>query len=133
MMKLAWVIILSLISSSVFSQTNEVDSCSISPTHIAMIDGLDKKGMLSTTDMPKIRKLVSDDKDVTILRFTYSVDCDGCDIDIREVFADTLSREDMKVLAEIKPMRVLSFECIVGKNKKGELVAFKPFLFYIKP
>ncbi len=115
------------------TQADETDSCAIAPTHTAAIQGLDKKGMLSLEDIPKIKRLVAADKDVSILRFTFSVDCDGCDIDIYEVYGDTLSAEDLKRLAAVKPMQVLSFECIIGKSKIGELVSCKPFLFYIKP
>ncbi len=129
------IFLMTLLVTSVIgnAQTDETDSCAIAPTHTAMIQGLDKKGMLSREDLPKIKKLVAEDKDVSILRFIFSIDCDGCEPEFYEVNADSLSAEDLERLAAIKPMQVLSFDCIVGKNIKGELVTCKPFLFYIKP
>jgi hypothetical protein len=118
--------------SNAFAQVEEVDSCAISPTLQASFEGIDKKGMISTADLTKFKKLVPSEPGTIILRFTYSIDCDGCEIEIHEVYADTLSGEDVKRLAAVKPMQVISFECIIGKNRKGELVNYKPFLFYVK-
>lgn len=132
-MRLIFSITLLLFSAVGWAQADETDSCAIAPAHTAVIQGLDKKGILSMDDISKIKRLVAEDKEVSILRFTFSVDCDGCEMDIYEVYADTLSAEDLKRLAAIKPRQVLSFDCIVGKNKKGDLVTCKPFLFYIRP
>lgn len=131
-MKLFFLFAALLFVSNAFSQTDEVDSCAIAPTLTASFQGVDKKGMISTEDLAQFKKLVPTEAGTTILRFTYTIDCDGCDIEVRDVFADTLSAADIKRLVAIKPMQVLSFECIVGKNKKGELVSYKPFLFYVK-
>ena len=115
------------------SQNADMDSCSIPPQHSATIEGIEKKGMLSVEDLAKVNKIIADEKDITILRFTYSIDCDGCDMYVQDVYADRLPEEELKMIKAMKPMQVLSFECIVGKNKKGELVTCKPFLYYIKP
>lgn len=119
--------------NNVFSQTEEIDSCAISPTLTASFEGIDKKGMISTDDLAKFKKILPSEAGTTILRFTYSIDCDGCEMEVHEVYADTLSTEDIKRLTTVKPMQVLSFECIIGKNMKAELVSYKPFLFYVKP
>ena len=89
--------------------------------------------MLSLDDLAKVKKLIANDKEITILRFTFSIDCDACDLYIGDVYSDTFPGDELKHIHDMKPMQVLSFECIVGKNKKGELVTCKPFLFYIKP
>jgi len=131
-MKIFFLIVSMFFFGNVFSQTEEIDSCAIDATLTASFKGIDKMGMISTEDLTKFKKLVSSDSSTTILRFTYSIDCDGCEIEVHEVYADVLSEDDIKRLAAVKPMQVLSFECIVGKNKKGELIRYKPFLFYVK-
>ena len=120
-------------ASMLYAQTDAIDSCAIAPLYTASIDGIDKKGMLSVDDLSKVKKLVASEKDITILRFTFSIDCDACDLYIGDVNSDTFPGDELKHIHDMKPMQVLSFECIVGKNKKGELVTCKPFLFYIKP
>ena len=131
-MKIFFLFVSIFIFGNAFSQTEETDSCAINPTLTASFEGIDKKGMISTEDLAKFKKLVPSESGTTILRFTYSIDCDGCDIEIYEVYADTLSAEDIKRLVAVRPMQVISFECIIGKNTKGELVSYKPFLFYVK-
>jgi hypothetical protein len=131
-MRITFLIVFVLFFDNVFSQTEEIDSCAIAPTLTASFEGIDKKGMISTDDLAKFKKLVPSEPGTMILRFTYSIDCDGCEIEIHEVYADTLSGDDVKRLVAVKPMQVISFECIIGKNRKGELVSCKPFLFYVK-
>ena len=110
-----------------------MDSCSIAPQYTASIRGITKKGMISLSDLEIVHRIIADDQDISILRFTYSIDCDGCDMYVQDVYSDTLPSEELVYIRKMKPMQVLSFECIVGKNKKGELVTCKPFLYYIKP
>ncbi len=133
-MKYYFLALLILLTSiTMYGQNTDIDSCSIAPAYTATIDGIDKKGMLSVDDLAGAKKLIASGKDVTILRFTYSIDCDGCDMYVQDLYADTIPDEELKLIKAMKPMQVLSFECIVGKNKHGELVTCKPFLFYIKP
>ena len=89
--------------------------------------------MISYDDIGKLRKMISDEEGATILRFTVSIDCDACELYTREVYGDTLSAEDLKVMNRRESRYVISFDCIAGKTKKGELISHKPFLFYIKP
>ena len=124
-------VILALFSSlQVFSQAS--DSCSIRPVSAASVEGILAKGMIETTEVEKFRKLIPSEKGFKITRFTYSIDCDNCEIIIREVFSDSFSSDDIKLLSQIKSRQVISFECILGTNSKGELVAYKPFLFYVR-
>jgi hypothetical protein len=127
------VFLLLLVALTANSQNEEVDSCSITPTYTASLEGISKKGMLSTEDLSKVVKVIADEKEIRILRFTYSIDCDGCDMYVQDVYSDKLPEEETRMIKAMKPMQVLSFECIVGQNKKGELITCKPFLFYIKP
>lgn len=112
----------------------EEDSCTkVAPRFAASFEGITAKGMLSPEDVVKIRKLVSDEAGLTVVRFTYTIDCgEDCDVQERTVNGDTFSAEDLKALQAMKSRNVLSLQCILGKDKKGELVAFKPFLYYIR-
>jgi hypothetical protein len=121
------------IATFVTAQSEEIDSCSIEPVHTAMFEGLDKKGMLYIDDLGKIKKLVAEDKGIKIIRFSYTIDCgEDCEMINRNVFADTLSAEELKYIQAMRSRDIFSIECIVGKNKKGDLVSCKPFLFYIR-
>jgi hypothetical protein len=111
----------------------EVDSCSIIPKYIASFDGITAKGMLSPEDVMKIKKLKAEEAGVKIIRFTYLIDCgEDCEGEGRTVDGDTFTEEDLKALQAMKSRNVLSLQCILGKDKKGELVALKPFLYYIR-
>jgi hypothetical protein len=115
-----------------FAQAQE-DSCGIAPKYAASFEGITAKGMLSPEDVLKIRKLKSDDAGVKIIRFTYLIDCgEDCEGEERTVEGDTFSEDDIKLLQGMKSRNVLSLYCVLGKDKKGELVAFKPFLYYIR-
>ena len=133
MKRLYFLLMLLIGSITVHSQNADIDSCSISPLYTASLEGINKKGMIAIDDLEKVKKVISDEKEITILRFTYSIDCDGCDMYVQDVYSDKLPEEEIKMIKAMKPMQVLSFECIVGRNKKGELVTCKPFLFYVKP
>ena len=108
------------------------DSCTIRPVTTASIEGVQARGMIETSELAKFRKLIPDEKGFKITRFTYSIDCDNCEIIVKEVFSDSFTSDDLKLLAEVKSRQVISFECILGTNAKGELIAFKPFLFYVR-
>jgi hypothetical protein len=116
-----------------YSQSTATDSCTISPLYTASIEGIEEKGMLSVNDVSKFKRLLPGDKNTTILRFTFSIDCDKCDLFLNEVYSDSLSEDDRQRISKMNIGNVISFECIVGKNGKGELISYKPFLFYIKP
>ena len=133
MKRLYFLLMLLIGSITVHSQNADIDSCSISPLYTASLEGINKKGMIAIDDLEKVKNVISDEKDITILRFTYSIDCDGCDMYVQDVYSDQLPEEEIRMIKAMKPMQVLSFECIVGRNKKGELVTCKPFLFYVKP
>lgn len=130
-----YLFIFLLMGTALFAtaQSGDKDSCSIEPSHTAMFDGLDKKGMLSTDDLVKIKKIVAEDKAIKIIRFSYTIDCgEDCEMISRNVFTDTLPAEELKHIQEMRSRDIFSIECIIGKNKKGELVSCKPFLFYIR-
>ena len=111
----------------------EQDSCSVTPKYAASFDGITAKGMLSPEDIVKIKKLKSEEAGIKIIRFTYLIDCgEDCEGEEKTVDGDTFSEEDLKLLQGMKSRNVLSLQCILGKDKKGELVAFKPFLYYIR-
>jgi hypothetical protein len=116
-----------------YSQTASTDSCAITPLYTASFEGIQEKGMLSVEAVSRFRKMIPGDDGTTILRFTFSIDCDKCELYMKEVYSDTLSADDQQRMKKVNGGQVISFECIVGKNKKGELVSYKPFLFYIKP
>ncbi|MCG2615795.1 hypothetical protein LZZ85_15955 [Terrimonas sp. NA20] len=132
-MKNIFVLFLLICSSQLcFAQAGE-DSCGITPKYAAGFDGITAKGMLSPEDVLKIKKLKSEDSGVKIIRFTYLIDCgEDCEGGERTVEGDTFSEEDLKLLQGMKSRNVLSLYCLLGKDKKGELVAFKPFLYYIR-
>ncbi|MET0462481.1 MAG: hypothetical protein ABW007_04990 [Chitinophagaceae bacterium] len=115
-----------------FAQAAE-DSCNIAPRYTASFDGITAKGMLSPEDVMKIKKLKSEEAGIKIIRFTYIIDCgEDCEGEQRTVDGDAFSEEDLKLLQGMKSRNVLSLNCVLGKDKKGELVAFKPFLYYIR-
>lgn len=127
---LVLVVLTLYLPALVSAQTS--DSCSIAPNFTASIDGLSAKGMMNTTDLEKIKKLIPAETGLKIIGFTYSIDCDNCEMIVRRVNSDSFSEEDRKVILDIKSRQILSFECIIGLNKKGELIAYKPFLYYIR-
>jgi hypothetical protein len=109
------------------------DSCKILPYYIAFFDGAVAKGIINFDDRHQLKKMISEDKDASILRFTVTIDCDDCDVYTREVYDDTLSAQDMKMMSRTDARYIISFDCITGKTKKGQLISHKPFLFYLKP
>ncbi|HEX2628828.1 MAG TPA: hypothetical protein VHM26_07450 [Chitinophagaceae bacterium] len=125
-----FLIIFLSIATIAFSQA---DSCKTAPLHTASFAGVTVKGMISYDDIGKLHKMISDEEGSTILRFTLSIDCDACEMYTREVYSDTLSAEDIKVMNRRESRYIISFDCIAGKNKKGELISHKPFLYYVKP
>lgn len=133
MKKIVFLLVLSIsIGSAAFAQSNE-DSCAQAPKFTASFEGITAKGMLSPEDISKIRKLKSEEAGITIIRFTYLIDCgEDCDAIERTVYGDVFGEEDLKALQGMKSRNVLSLQCILGKDKKGALVAFKPFLYYIR-
>jgi hypothetical protein len=132
-MRYLFTFLLMAIALFATAQSDDIDSCSMEPSHTAMFDGLDKKGMLSTDDLGKIKKIVAEDKGIKIIRFSYTIDCgEDCEMISKSVFTDTLPAEDLKYIQAMRSRNIFSIECIIGKNKKGELVSCKPFLFYIR-
>lgn len=115
-----------------FAQSDD-DSCKVVPRFTASFEGIQAKGMLSVEDLAKIKKIKPEEAGVTIIRFTYLIDCgEDCELQQRTVPGDTFSEEDIKALQAMKSRNVLSIECILGKDKEGHLVSFKPFLYYIR-
>lgn len=133
MKNIIFLLILTFASQLSFAQTDE-DSCSkVQPAFTASFEGVTAKGMLSPEDVAKLKKLIPDQAGLSIIRFTYTIDCgEDCDVQQRTVHGDMFGEEDLKALQAMKSRNVLSLECILGKNKKGELVSFKPFLYYIR-
>lgn len=129
-MRIIFSFFLLLLSTVVFSQT---DSCKTEPLHTASFAGVTVKGMIGYDDIGKLHKMISDEESTAILRFTLTIDCDACELYTREVYGDTLSAEDLKVMNRRESRYIISFDCIAGKTKKGELISHKPFLYYIKP
>jgi hypothetical protein len=127
------LILLSIIFCTTTYSQAVTDSCAIAPLYTASFENIQEKGMLSVEAASRFKKMLPDDKNTTILRFTFSIDCDKCELYMKEVYADTLSADDQARISKVNGGNVISFECIVGKNKKGELVSYKPFLFYVKP
>jgi len=115
-----------------FAQSDD-DSCKVLPHYTASFEGVQAKGMLSVEDLTKIKKLKPEETGVTIIRFTYIIDCgEDCEPHQRTVYGDMFSEEDIKAIQAMKSRNVLSLECILGKDKDGNLVSFKPFLYYIR-
>jgi hypothetical protein len=115
-----------------FAQSDD-DSCKVLPRFTASFDGIQAKGMLSVEDLAKIKKIKPEEAGVTIIRFTYLIDCgEDCEPQQRVVAGDMFSEEDTKAIQAMKSRNVLSIECILGKDKEGHLVSFKPFLYYIR-
>jgi len=129
-MRIIFSATLILLTTIAFSQT---DSCKTEPLHTASFAGVTVKGMISYNDIDKLHKMISDEEGTTILRFTLSIDCDACELYTREVYGDTLSADDIKVMNRRESRYIISFDCIAGKTKKGELISHKPFLYYVKP
>lgn len=129
-MRLFVFLLLMIASITGYTQT---DSCKIQPFHTASFAGVQVKGMIGYDDILKLHKMISDEEGTTILRFTVSIDCDACELYSREVYSDTLSGEDLKVMNRRESRYIISFDCITGKTKNGTLISHKPFLFYIKP
>jgi hypothetical protein len=89
--------------------------------------------MLSPEDLARIKRLKSEDTGIKIIRFSYLIDCgDECEGEGRTVDGDTFTEDDLKAIQAMKSRNVLSLQCILGKDKKGGLVSFKPFLYYIR-
>lgn len=117
---------------TVFAQSDD-DSCKVLPRYTASFEGIQAKGMLSTEDLARIKKLKPEEAGVTIIRFTYLIDCgEDCEPHQRIVYGDAFSEEDTKTIQAMKSRNILSLECILGKDKEGRLVSFKPFLYYIR-
>jgi hypothetical protein len=132
-MKNICLLILLICAGTICRAQTDEDSCSQAPKFNASFEGITAKGMLSPEDLVKIKKLRSDEAGLTIIRFTYLIDCgEDCDEQERTVYSDTFSEEDLKALQAMKSRNVLSLQCILGKDKQGKLVAFKPFLYYIR-
>lgn len=128
-MRLLFILLFFGFSSYCSAQT---DSCTITPTASASFEGVTARGMLNTGDLAKFKKMIPEESGLKILGFTYTIDCDNCDIIVHRVNSDTLTEEDIKAISSIASKHILSFECIVGTDKKGALIAYKPFLFYIR-
>jgi len=132
-MKLLFLFNLIFISVICNAQIANIDSCKILPYHTASFEGVAVQGMIDFDDRYKLKRMISDEKDAAIIRFHLTIDCDDCGIYAREVYSDTLSLQDLKVMNRQNARYIISFECITGKTKKGELISHKPFLFYVKP
>lgn len=130
---IVFLLIFACFAQASFAQADE-DSCGkVQPSFTASFDGVTAKGMLSPEELVKLKKLIPDANGLSIIRFTYIIDCgEDCDQQEKIVYGDTFSEEDQKALQAMKSRNVLSLQCILGKNKKGELVSFKPFLYYIR-
>lgn len=134
MKKIVFLLLLLFAAAGSFAQVDE-DSCSkVIPKYTATFEGITARGMLSPEDISKIKKLLSEEIGITIIRFTYLIDCgEDCEDAVEKtVFGDTFAEDDLKALQGMKSRNVLSLQCILGKDSKGELVAFKPFLYYIR-
>lgn len=119
--------------SAAHAQTEPGDSCGVQPRFTASFDGIEARGMLAQEDLVKIKKIKAEEPDVSIIRFTYLIDCgEECEPEQRTVYGNSFSEDDLKLIQAMKSRNILSLECILGKNKKGELIAFKPFLYYIR-
>lgn len=129
---MSFVLISFMKSTDTSARAKEEDTCAILPTKTAVIDGITAKGMLSVNDLAKIRKLVSEETGSRIISFNYSIDCDNCDVIARHVNSDTFTKEDLQYITTMTSRQVLSFDCIVGLDKNGKLITYKPFLFYIR-
>jgi hypothetical protein len=118
----------------VSAQSETEDSCTkVLPRFAASFEGIQAKGMLSADDLGKIKKVKPEESGVTIIRFTYLIDCgEDCEMQQKVVYGDTFSEEDTKAIQAMKSRNILSLECILGKDKDGKLVSFKPFLYYIR-
>lgn len=115
-----------------FAQSDD-DSCKVLPRYTASFEGIQAKGMLSVEDLAKIKKIKPEEAGVTIIRFSYLIDCgEDCESHQKIVYGDTFSEEDTKAIQVMKSRNVLSIECILGKDKAGNLISFKPFLYYIR-
>jgi|SRR6218665_423000 len=127
------LLMLACFSQVCFAQADE-DSCGkVQPVFTASFEGIKARGMLLPEDLVKIKKLVPDESDLSIIRFTYIIDCgEDCEEQERVIYGDAFGEEDLKALQAMKSRNVLSLQCILGKNKKGELISFKPFLYYIR-
>jgi len=99
-------------------------------TAIVSFPGITAKGMIPVDDISKLTKLISDQEGFTVSRFTLVIDCDKCEMEKFEIFSDTIPSS---AFINVKGGYVITFECIIAKNKKGELMSHKPALFYIKP
>lgn len=120
--------------AKVSAQSEPEDSCTrVMPKFTASFDGIQARGMLSADDLGKIRKVKPEEAGVTIIRFTYLIDCgEDCDMRQKVVYGDTFSEDDTKAIQAMKSRNILSLECILGKDKDGKLISFKPFLYYIR-
>ena len=114
-----------------YAQTAPVDSCSINPSQVAFFQGFENRSIIKTRELNKIIRLVSDDKDIKIVGFTFSID-PGDDIYVRRVYSDTLSIQEAYPIRKMKKGYLISFGCINGVDRKGDLVCLKPFIFFIK-
>jgi hypothetical protein len=132
-MKLFFLVSLIILSFAGYAQITNIDSCKILPYHTASFEGVTVQGMIDFDDRYKLKRMISDEKDAVIIRFHVTIDCDDCGIYTREIYGDTLSLQDLKVMSRQNARYIISFECITGKTKRGELISHKPFLFYVKP
>ena len=133
-MKSIFIILLAVLcSQACFAQANE-DSCSlVLPKFTASFEGITAKGMLAPEELARIKRVLTEEAGLVVVRFTYIIDCgEECDAQEKTVYGDTFSEEDQKALQAMKSRNVLSMQCILGRDKEGKLVAFKPFLYYIR-
>jgi hypothetical protein len=117
------------------AQSETKDSCNKLPYYKAFIDGVGKIDTLSFEQARRINKLVPENNLTSIIEFSVVLDCESCQpIEIKAA-GDTIPEKDWRLLTKYFDGRAKSFlifNCIIGKDVRGNIISYLPFMFYLK-
>jgi hypothetical protein len=107
------------------------DSCKIPAVDSAYFPGIQNQDSITVSQLLKTGRLISKNKKFKVSSFTFCFDGDEREIYCQNVKSGIFSQEDIAVLRGMKKGDTIIFECILAKNKAGDLIRCWSLVFYI--
>ncbi len=114
-----------------FGQSAKSDSCKIKPLYKAYFKGLKNSDSISIDYLINVGKMVCSNKEFQITSFIYNIEEDL--IEDRYVKSAMFSDADISLLKKrVDHKSLIAFNCILAKNKNGQVISCESFVLYIK-
>ena len=122
-MKAFFLFYLVLISINVSAQPNLLSYCNLTPSDSVFFKGINNGDEISVQDLIKAKKLFVLNSQSKITSFTFSWECEDCELVDWKIYGDSFSESDIPMISEIRPKSVVVIDCIVGR-KNNKIIAF---------